>query len=45
MCPALILHYILDHGYRPPEEFLRALLQGAFLIGDDLVWAEYSGSI
>ena len=26
-CPELILHYIGDHGYSPPEEFCRALLR------------------
>jgi hypothetical protein len=30
VCPALILHYILDHGYRPPEEFVRAVIEGRF---------------
>ncbi|MGC2639556.1 MAG: hypothetical protein WA294_20400 [Acidobacteriaceae bacterium] len=24
-CPALIYHYILRHGYRPPTEFLEAV--------------------
>ncbi len=31
MAPALILHYILDHGYRPPQEFLEATTAGEFL--------------
>ena len=44
MCPALILHYILDHDYRPPDEFLQALPQAVFLTHDDLVWVEYSAS-
>jgi hypothetical protein len=35
-CPALILHYILGHGYRPPAEFLDAVRQGAFLSRRDL---------
>lgn len=26
-CPELIVHYIADHGYAPPEEFCRALLR------------------
>jgi hypothetical protein len=30
-CPALTLHYILDHGYRPPDEFVRAVLHGRFV--------------
>jgi hypothetical protein len=25
VAPTLILHYVEIHGYRPPEEFLRAL--------------------
>jgi hypothetical protein len=24
--PSLILHYILDHGYNPPDEFCKAVL-------------------
>lgn len=23
--PSLVLHYLVDHGYRPPDEFLRAV--------------------
>lgn len=26
--PDLIYHYIVDHGYRPPEEFIQAVLNG-----------------
>lgn len=26
--PDLIYHYILDHGYKPPEEFIQAVLNG-----------------
>jgi hypothetical protein len=37
MAPELLLHYILDHGYRPPDEFLDALSQGRFLTEKDLV--------
>jgi hypothetical protein len=36
MCPQLTLHYILHHEYRPPEEFVRATIQGRFLGFDDL---------
>jgi hypothetical protein len=38
VCPALILHYILDHHYKPPEEFLKALIHGLILTYDDLYW-------
>ncbi len=38
MAPALLLHYILDHGYRPPDDFSQAVLSGAFLSPDDLIW-------
>jgi hypothetical protein len=38
--PVLILHYILDHGYRPPDEFIEAVGQGEFLRPSDLVWVE-----
>jgi hypothetical protein len=38
MCPELILHYILDHNYKPPDEFLKALIHGSFLTYDDLIW-------
>ncbi len=32
ICPALILHYIVDHQYRPPAVFIDAVLRGTFLI-------------
>ncbi len=31
MCPALILHYILDHDYQPPKEFIDAVTNGEFI--------------
>lgn len=37
MAPALLLHYILDHEYRPPDEFLEAVTNGRFLTERDLV--------
>jgi hypothetical protein len=36
MAPALILHYILDHHYRPPQIFIDAVINGRFLTTDDL---------
>lgn len=41
MTPALILHYILDHGYRPPEKFLEATTAGEFLRPEDLTWEAF----
>lgn len=37
MCPTMIVHYILDHGYRPPDEFLRAVADGEFLTAKELI--------
>lgn len=37
VAPTFLLHYILDHQYRPPEEFLIALENGRFLTEDDLL--------
>jgi hypothetical protein len=37
MAPALLPHYILDHGYRPPDEFLDAVAKGRILTEEDLV--------
>jgi hypothetical protein len=37
MAPSLLLHYILDHDYRPPDEFVHAVVHGRFLTEDDLV--------
>jgi hypothetical protein len=34
------MHYILDHGYRPPDVFVEALSQGKFLAPGDLIWVE-----
>ena len=36
MTPALVLHYILDHRYRPPDEFVEAVIEGSLLTDDDL---------
>ena len=36
MAPALLLHYIIDHDYRPPQVFVDAVLNGEFLTTDDL---------
>jgi len=32
VCPALILHYIVEHQYRPPAQFIDAVLMGHVLI-------------
>ena len=40
MCPALILHYIIDHRYKPPGEFTKAVEHGRFLQANDLVFVE-----
>jgi hypothetical protein len=40
MAPALLVHYIVNHGYRPPDEFLNAAIHGSFLRPDDLHWTE-----
>jgi hypothetical protein len=37
MAPALLLHYIIDHDYLPPQVFLDAVLNGEFMTADDLV--------
>lgn len=36
MAPELLLHYILDHDYQPPEEFVEAVIAGSFLTEEDL---------
>ena len=36
MAPALLLHYILDHHYCPPQIFIDAVIKGKFLTTDDL---------
>jgi hypothetical protein len=35
VCPALILHYIVDHQYRPPATFIDAVVRGRILTEDD----------
>jgi len=40
LSPVLILHYILDHGYKPPEAFIEAVHDGKFLALDDLIWVK-----
>ena len=36
IAPELLLHYIREHSYCPPQEFLRGTIHGAFLGVDDL---------
>ncbi len=36
MAPALLLHYILDHHYCPPQVFIDAVHNGKFMTIDDL---------
>lgn len=36
MAPALLLHYIIDHHYCPPQVFIDAVANGKFLTVDDL---------
>jgi hypothetical protein len=43
MAPALLLHYVLGHEYRPPDEFLQAVREGHFLTEADLVVRWRSG--
>ena len=37
MAPALLLHYIIDHHYCPPQIFIDAVTKGKFLTTNDLV--------
>ena len=37
MAPALLLHYVLEHEYCPPKEFVEAVSKGRFLTEEDLV--------
>jgi hypothetical protein len=36
MAPELVLHYVLEHQYCPPQEFMQATIYGRFLVEDDL---------
>jgi hypothetical protein len=36
VAPALLLHYIIEHRYKPPEEFQDAVIFGSFLGLKDL---------
>ena len=38
LAPVLILHYIINHKYRPPDEFIEAVNRGAILEPSDLIW-------
>ena len=38
MAPALLLHYILEHRYRPPSEFVNAVVEGQFLTASDMIF-------
>ena len=37
MAPRLITHYIRQHSYRPPDEFVDAVLHGVFLTNRDVI--------
>jgi len=30
IAPTLILHYVIEHDYRPPSSFVQALMRGVF---------------
>jgi hypothetical protein len=38
IAPVLILHYILDHGYKAPDAFVEAVIKGDFMEPTDLNW-------
>ena len=40
MSPVLVLHYIIDHAYLPPDEWVEAVDNGELLGPGDLIWAE-----
>jgi len=37
VCPALLPHYVVVHGYRPPDVFQEAVRHGEFLTDRDLI--------
>jgi len=41
LAPVLIIHYILDHWYKPPDMFTEGVNHGRFLSLEVLEWAEY----
>ena len=41
--PVLLVHYIEDHGYLPPEEFLQAVVHGVAILPGDLYPAPRPG--
>jgi hypothetical protein len=43
MAPALVLHYLLDHQYRPLDEFSQAVIVGSFLTPEDLLFVRDEG--
>ena len=40
LAPVMILHYILDHEYKPPDVFIDAVVLGKFLAPEDLLWID-----
>jgi hypothetical protein len=38
VAPTMIGHYVFDHGYRPPDAFLRAVAVGRWWSGDGGGW-------
>jgi hypothetical protein len=38
VCPAMILHYIVDHQYQPPAPFVDAVVKGRILTEGDLAF-------
>lgn len=37
MCPSLLPHYVVVHGYRPPDAYQQAVLEGVVLADADLI--------
>jgi hypothetical protein len=45
MAPALLLHYILHHRYKPPDQFVKAVIEGRILAADDLLFKPIRSSL
>ena len=44
LSPVLIIHYLVDHGYKPPDVFIEAVRDGEFLALSDLKWKNEDAS-
>jgi hypothetical protein len=40
VAPDMVIHYVVVHGYRPPEDFVKAVLESPSCADSDTAWGQ-----